>query len=180
MTTTSIPIRRESLQRQLGIHRNNLAALEEQAATFGLRVPVDLHNEILHAQEQIVALEAMLASGASDGALEVGIDVGLDTLLRAMTLIQHRMDALMKAWEEDHRRTAVMWRKSFPSLKHRLSIAVAITFLIAGASLVFIKESRDLLFGSAFWLGMAVVGIIWVCAPLIYIFGRDDYHGDEE
>lgn len=177
---TTIPIRRESLARQLSIHRSNLAALEEQAAIYGIRVPLELHNEIEHARRQIEQLEQMLAATDGSTTLDISIDDGLDTLLRAITLIQLRMEQLMKAWEEDHRRTTVMWRKTFPSRKHRLSVAVAIMFLVMAASLIFIKESRDTLFGSAWWLGVVVVGLIIICAPLIYLFGRDDYYDDTQ
>lgn len=174
-TTTSIPIRRESLQRQLQIHRNNLATLEEQAASHGLHVPVDLINEINHARQQIETLEQMLTQNGDSGeSMAIDIDLGLDGLLRAMTLIQTRMDLFIKGCEEDRRKLAILWRRDNPTLKHRLSIAVAIVFVAVGASLLFIKESRDLLFGSVFWLGVAVVGVIWACAPLIYLFGRDD------
>jgi hypothetical protein len=152
-----------------------LATLEEQAASHGLHVPVDLINEINHARQQIEALEQMLAQNGDSGAvMAVDIDLGLDGLLRAMTLIQQRMEALVIAYQEDRRKLAILWRRGNPSVKHRLSIAVAMVFVMAGASLVFIKESRDLLFGTVFWLGVAVIGVIWACAPLIYLFGRDD------
>lgn len=52
---------RASLERQLAQHRKNLTRLEEQAALFGMRIPLDLLNEIDFTKEEIRKLEERLS-----------------------------------------------------------------------------------------------------------------------
>lgn len=177
--TATIPIRRDSLQRQLEIHRNNLAALEEQAATYGLQIPLNVHNEMVHARQQIDQLESLLATAAADGAaVDVDIDSGLDTLLRAMTLIQQRMDAMLRAYLEDRERVAVLWRRAHPSIKHRLSIGVAVGFVALTCILWYIKEFRDVFLTTPL-LAVLVTAALLAVGPMVYLFGRDDPYGNE-
>jgi uncharacterized coiled-coil DUF342 family protein len=49
------------VQEQLDQLRANLRALELQRAQYGLRVPLDLHNEIFACQAEIEMLEEKLA-----------------------------------------------------------------------------------------------------------------------
>ena len=53
--------RRESLQQQLALQRANLNELELQRARFGIRVPLDLINEIKLVQQRIEEVEQELA-----------------------------------------------------------------------------------------------------------------------
>ncbi len=41
----------QSLRRQLETHKKNLLKLEEQAATYGIAVPLHLSNQIDHEKE---------------------------------------------------------------------------------------------------------------------------------
>ena len=50
-----------SLQTQLRTWRSNLNYLEEQAALYGARVPVDIHNQVEHARAQIADVEQRIA-----------------------------------------------------------------------------------------------------------------------
>jgi hypothetical protein len=49
-----------SLQKQLPIHRRNLAVLEEQEAKYGINVPLHLINEIEDEQAEIARVQAQL------------------------------------------------------------------------------------------------------------------------
>jgi hypothetical protein len=51
----------QSLRRQLGIHKKNLLRLEEQAATYGMDVPLRLSNQIDHEKEEIARIEKQIA-----------------------------------------------------------------------------------------------------------------------
>jgi hypothetical protein len=51
----------QSLRRQLETHRKNLLRLEEQAATYGIAVPLHLSNQIDHEKEEIARIERQIA-----------------------------------------------------------------------------------------------------------------------
>lgn len=170
--TTSIPIRRESLQRQLEIHRNNLAALEEQAASYGLQIPLNVVNEIDHARREIEKLEQLLAQNNGSN-VEMDIDSGYDALLSAMVYIQRRMEKLLTAVTEDRARVEVLWRRAHPSLKHRLAISTAVGFLVMTASLWYVKDFRDVLLSTPA-MALLITAALLTVAPMVYLFGRDD------
>lgn len=51
---------RRHLEKMLQIHRANLRTLEEQAAKFGIHVPLDIHNSIIYEEEQIARIQVKL------------------------------------------------------------------------------------------------------------------------
>ena len=52
-----------SRNEELTIHKRNLQRLREQAASYGLDVPLHLFNQITHEEEQIAFLEGSLGQG---------------------------------------------------------------------------------------------------------------------
>jgi hypothetical protein len=51
----------QSLRRQLETHKKNLLKLEEQAATYGIDVPLRLSNQIDHGKKEIARIEEQIA-----------------------------------------------------------------------------------------------------------------------
>jgi hypothetical protein len=51
----------QSLRRQLETHKKNFLRLEEQAATYGIDVPLRLSNQIDHEKEEIARIEKQIA-----------------------------------------------------------------------------------------------------------------------
>jgi hypothetical protein len=51
----------QSLRRRLDTHKNNLLKLEEQAATYGIDIPLYLSNQIDHEQKEIARVEEQIA-----------------------------------------------------------------------------------------------------------------------
>jgi hypothetical protein len=56
---------RQHLFKMLQTHQANLRQLKEQAAQFGIRVPLDLHNSIVHEETQITRIKEQLTSNSS-------------------------------------------------------------------------------------------------------------------
>ena len=172
--TTSISIRRESIINQLELWRGNLNAAEEQAAHYGINVPLPLHNEIENAKKEIERLEALLAQSNGNSQIDVQIDNSFDAMVSTIGYLQKRIDFLMSSWMEDHRRVDIMWRKDHPSVKHRMSLVTAGLFVILALSIWYIKDFRDVLIAAPI-LGAMVTFALLAVAPLAYFFGRDDY-----
>ncbi|MBC8449507.1 MAG: hypothetical protein H8D78_17305 [Chloroflexi bacterium] len=85
--------RRQNLREQLAIQRRNLNDLELQRARYGIRVPLDLVNEIRLVQEHIGEIEQELAQldagepgqpaepGRSERAQRLRMDSGGGTIV---------------------------------------------------------------------------------------------------